>query len=439
MKVNPARIKELREERGWSQEDLAHQAKVDPSTIKKIVTGKTANPLPGTLRRIAEALGVRIDAIIDRTDEALPVAAPPSARRYLDFEPLDPPPLARLPGPPERFLGREDVMNQLLDRVFRVFEEVPPQRTRNHTFIWGGGGNGKTTLLRALLNHDRVTARFGPNRLWAQVGPNGDPCAIITQWCAAWGVMGLTAGWTPKEGQERLTHRIGHRPVLICIDDIWEEDHFSPLTVGGARCCIVVTTRRTTLTNRFAPDDRDRIPLGGLTPEDGIELLRVLAGATISDEDCRNIYDAVRGHALALELAGMHLRCMISTGKRVAAFLKDLQTRTQEIMRFQIPPDSAAFREEIRSDPTLFGLYSLSTSRLDGPTHYRLAYAANIMIPEPSTFDLEDVTALWGTTEEDAQRTLTCLVGEGLLHVAKEQRYQVHQMLHLYAKVFMRS
>ena len=52
------RIRELRERRGWSQAELAHRAKVAPSTVNRIERGETRSLTFGSLERLARALGV---------------------------------------------------------------------------------------------------------------------------------------------------------------------------------------------------------------------------------------------------------------------------------------------------------------------------------------------------------------------------------------------
>lgn len=51
------RIRELRDERGWSQAALAADVRVTAKTIGRIERGQTLSS-PATLRRLAKALGV---------------------------------------------------------------------------------------------------------------------------------------------------------------------------------------------------------------------------------------------------------------------------------------------------------------------------------------------------------------------------------------------
>ena len=55
-------IREFREERGWSQAELAARAKVSPSTVYNWEAGRF-EPKATQLRRVAQALGVSMDDI----------------------------------------------------------------------------------------------------------------------------------------------------------------------------------------------------------------------------------------------------------------------------------------------------------------------------------------------------------------------------------------
>ena len=58
------KIKRFREERGWSQKELAERADVSPSTISK-AEGGIFIPSPDKLQRIADALCVKLSELID--------------------------------------------------------------------------------------------------------------------------------------------------------------------------------------------------------------------------------------------------------------------------------------------------------------------------------------------------------------------------------------
>ena len=57
-------LKELREEKGWSQRDLAYKAKVTGAYIAMLETGKKVNPSVAVLKRLAKALGVPVTELL---------------------------------------------------------------------------------------------------------------------------------------------------------------------------------------------------------------------------------------------------------------------------------------------------------------------------------------------------------------------------------------
>jgi transcriptional regulator with XRE-family HTH domain len=60
-------IRELRIERGLSQEELAHGADTHPTWISHLESGRN-NPSWGTVTRISEALGVSLSELVARVE-----------------------------------------------------------------------------------------------------------------------------------------------------------------------------------------------------------------------------------------------------------------------------------------------------------------------------------------------------------------------------------
>lgn len=57
-------LKAAREEREWTQEDLAHHAGIQPAEISRIETGKRDLRL-STIERLAKALGIPPSRLLD--------------------------------------------------------------------------------------------------------------------------------------------------------------------------------------------------------------------------------------------------------------------------------------------------------------------------------------------------------------------------------------
>lgn len=87
-----ARIRLLREQRGWSAATLAAKASVDPATLSRIERG-LADPRQTTLEGIAKALGVPLSSLLADDivgDEAagadvMRYLTPQNRREVLDF------------------------------------------------------------------------------------------------------------------------------------------------------------------------------------------------------------------------------------------------------------------------------------------------------------------------------------------------------------------
>ena len=64
-------IKQLRTERGLSQEEIGLRAEIHPTWISHIESGRN-NPAWGSVRRIAAALGVRLSELAALAEELTP-------------------------------------------------------------------------------------------------------------------------------------------------------------------------------------------------------------------------------------------------------------------------------------------------------------------------------------------------------------------------------
>jgi transcriptional regulator with XRE-family HTH domain len=60
MEVDGVKLKEMRLDRGLSQEELHEMTGVSRDTISRMETGDRPSPHPKTLRKLAEALGVSV-------------------------------------------------------------------------------------------------------------------------------------------------------------------------------------------------------------------------------------------------------------------------------------------------------------------------------------------------------------------------------------------
>lgn len=59
-------IREIREKRGWTQNELARRSGVKQSVLSYIESGKTKHPRIDTLTAIALALGVPVEKLLKK-------------------------------------------------------------------------------------------------------------------------------------------------------------------------------------------------------------------------------------------------------------------------------------------------------------------------------------------------------------------------------------
>jgi transcriptional regulator with XRE-family HTH domain len=58
------RVRDYRYAKGWGPDELAHRAEISRTALYQIECGKTETPRAGTLKRIAKALDVSIEALL---------------------------------------------------------------------------------------------------------------------------------------------------------------------------------------------------------------------------------------------------------------------------------------------------------------------------------------------------------------------------------------
>jgi len=64
------RLKELRKERNWTQQELAQKADLSFNAVTKIEQGAAKHPTLKTLIKLSEAFGIGIDELVGRDQKA---------------------------------------------------------------------------------------------------------------------------------------------------------------------------------------------------------------------------------------------------------------------------------------------------------------------------------------------------------------------------------
>ncbi len=80
------RIRALREQRGWSQEELARRANGNQGNISRIELGRAKRPSHESLSGIARAFGITLEELTGQANDALPSLPTPRLRVVMDAD-----------------------------------------------------------------------------------------------------------------------------------------------------------------------------------------------------------------------------------------------------------------------------------------------------------------------------------------------------------------
>lgn len=205
----------LRRERlaaGLSQEELAEVAGLSAGAVQALETGRRATPRPGTVRMLADALGLEGE----RRTALLAAARPEADPTESSGDGFAPPPsttdgrpsLRLPPHPPTRLINRERELASLLARL----GDKDPGAGRLVT-LTGPGGVGKTRL--ALAGAEALSGAFADGVAWVDLAPLRDHVHVGAAIAAALGVRDDG----PRDLQAALRASLRDRDLLLVLDN----------------------------------------------------------------------------------------------------------------------------------------------------------------------------------------------------------------------------
>lgn len=134
------RLAAIRERRMWTQVRLAEEARVSPTTVSGIESGRISRPHFGTLRKLAGALGVEPEEFLSREAAASPLS--------LDW--------AMSSGEDEFERGLEDASMEGLSSLSRELDE---EQGRLRRMYGEARGNEQRRLIKTMIR--QVAANSG--------------------------------------------------------------------------------------------------------------------------------------------------------------------------------------------------------------------------------------------------------------------------------------
>ena len=322
----------------------------------------------------------------------------------------------QLPAAPGHFAGRAEELKALTGVLGHSGQAGG---TVVISAIDGMAGVGKTAL--AVHAAHRLAERFGDGQLFIDLhgytqGYQARTAAdALEQFLRA---LGVPPQRIPQDIEERAAvyrQRLAGTRTLIVLDNAAGEAQVRPLLPGAAGCMVLVTSRR----RLKALDDAVALPLDVLSPADAIALLRTVAGPDRvpgDDPVLPEVAELCGRLPLALRIAATLIR------HRPAWSLAHLAGKLREIQ-----PGLGVFFD---GDRSLTAVFDLSYHALTG--HQQLLFRHMGLIPGPD-IDAYAAAALIDTDRADAERLLQNLVDHNLLAESAAGRYQMHDLIRLYA------
>lgn len=331
-----------------------------------------------------------------------------------------------LPPMPQMIVGREEALIALRNQL----EPSHSSEQSTRIVIQGWPGIGKTTLTAALAHDPILQRQFKDGILWASLGQSPDMLSILQKWGNAMGVANMAAQKSVAEASEALSNALHNKQVLLIVDDVWDEAHFTAFNIGGRLSATLITTRLNRVAQALIRAKSELYKLPVLSDEQALALLATLTPDTVANHpnETKKLVHDLEGLPLALQVAGRLLREEHALGWGIEELLHEL-TEGTKLLVARAPQDRQQADDDVPT--TIAALLELSTATLDEDTCLRFALLG-VFAPKPAIFELGAMQAVWEV--KDGRPTVRRLVERGLLEVVPGGAFQMHSLLVQHAR-----
>jgi DNA-binding SARP family transcriptional activator/Tfp pilus assembly protein PilF len=371
-------------------------------------------------RLLADQLGADPGPELRRLHQAILADDPALAFPSLAVRPASWARPSQLPVDVATLVGRDDLVGQI-HYLLADDLRVPI------VALSGSPGVGKTAL--AVRAAHRLTERFADGQLYVDLhGATAglqplQPLEVLGRFLRELGLEPAAIPVELGEASAAFRSRVTGRRLLLVLDNAADAAQVAPLLPASPGCAVLVTSRRTLV----SLDGAAHVPLEVLQPGEAVELLGSLAGhdrVAAEPEASAQVARCCGYLPLALRIAGARLAARPTWPvAALAERLADTQRRLDELqvaqagvrtsfqVSYQQLHDSADALD--RAAAEVFGLLGLP----DGP-----------QVGVPVAARLVDAS------EEAAEQALERLVDAQLVETPAPGRYQLHDLLRLYAR-----
>ncbi|WP_232837856.1 helix-turn-helix domain-containing protein [Streptomyces atratus] len=400
-----AALRGLRQRGRLTMEELAEASGVSVRAIGDMERGRSRVPQRRTVVALAEGLGLadaEREALLTAARAARPTRAVAVAGTVV------------LPRSVGDFTGREPELALLREAAERA-------RAGGEVSVWvvsGPPGCGKTTL--ALKAAADLAEEFPDGCFVVDLhGVDGpvDTGEALLKLLKALGVSDRRLAHEYPQGRAGLLRALlGDRRCLVVLDNACDEGQVRPLLPAGGRSLVLVTSRRP-LTGL---EDVDRLALSEMAQDEAVDLLRRILGEERADAEAEavaRVAELCGRLPLALRVAGNWLT--VRSGWTVDHLVRRLADEERRL--------GALAAGDVRVEAA----FELSYRQLTDQAARMLRLLS--LVPGP------DMTAAYGaaltaTGVFEAEDVMEELVEAGLLQATFTGRYQLHDLLRLFAR-----
>ncbi len=413
-------LRKARQERGWSQQELADLIGAPQSFMISRWENGTAYPGPRYQEKLSSVFGKCYEAL------GLLKFVSPSEHAEVQTPIIDPAIPMRQPGT-QPLIGRSQILE-------RIKQHLCSGEAAKFIALNGLPGVGKTALAMELSTLPDIQEHFQDGLLWATLGPRPDLCAQLRCWGRLLGIKESEApaledcdSWV-----QALRQAIGARKMLLILDDVWNIEEALAYMIGGPCCTYLLTTRIPEVATRFA--GKQAIQISELTLGDSVQLLKQIVPVLV-EKEADVIYKLVQasgGLPLILTLMGNYLLIQMRH-RQQRRIQKALSLLLQPEERMNLTQPNAGIHRDQRLLPGVLqrvqAIIGMSEALLDEAARQAL-YALSAFPASPATFSEEAALFVAEMTPD----TLDRLVDAGLVECNEEGRYQLHQSIVDYAR-----
>ena len=411
-------LRELRQSRGLTLEELAEVSGVSGRAIGDMERGRSLRPRRGTIAALSQGLELN-----ESSHAALLSAARASSRPNKPAGSLAAP--YSVPRGVPDFVGRHAELGMLRSLAQRTFNA---SMTPDHaggvmappvSVVFGMPGSGKSTLAMRLAEECRETFTDGAFLLDMR-GLDAQPLSVdeaVTRLLGAWGLSEIDVTGLNSEGRlARYYALAAELQALVILDNAASEAQVRPLLPRSGQLLTVVTSRHTLA----GLEGVQRVELGALSQSESAALLRAVIGAgrIAAEPEATHAVTELCSHLpLALRLAANWAATHTSWNlQRLANRLQDEDRRLDLLSAGDLRVNS---------------VFSLSYSRL-APRAARI-FRLLSLVPG-GDFSLPLAAVLAGLPLAATEDVLEELLEAGLLSTYHVDRYRFHDLLRLYAR-----